>query len=347
MATKNKAGEPPLVSVCVPVYDTERFLEKCLESALAQDFDRFEIVVASDASRGKDERGRSAKKIIKAAQRQSDKARKLKGLPAIPVKFVESYQNRGILETRRTLLCEARGAFVAFLDSDDEFLPGALLALHGAALQYGADIVHGEFVSGDYDSSGVFQATEVTKCGAIHHGVLDGSQIARSWSAGLLNGNVIGKLISRPLLERAFEKIPYTECTMAEDFLIFFYLSVHAARYVGISQKVYQYRVTSGVSSSRKIDTMRKWRMVCSAASAFADVSLMIKECQAEGILTDDDIEHMGKVTISYVANSLTQMRQRVVPELQEEAYAMLCEYWGEGFVKNVDAAMNPARGDK
>ena len=134
---------------------------------------------------------------------------------------------------------------------------------------------------------------------------------------------------------------------MAEDFLIFFYLSVHAARYVGISQKVYQYRVTSGVSSNRKIDTMRKWRMVCSAASAFADVSLMIKECQAEGILTDDDIEHMGKVTISYVANSLMQMRQRVVPELQEEAYAMLCEYWGEGFVKKVDAAMNPARGDK
>ena len=81
--------------------------------------------------------------------------------------------------------------------------------------------------------------------------------------------------------------------------------------------------------------------MVCSAASAFADVSLMIKECQAEGILCDDDIEHMGKVTISYVANSLLQMRQRVVPELQEEAYAMLCEYWGEDFVKKVDAAMS------
>ena len=88
MATKNKAGEPPLVSVCVPVYDTERFLEKCLEAALAQDFDRFEIVVASDASRGKDERGRRAKKIVKAAQRQSDKARKLKGLPPIPFTWI-------------------------------------------------------------------------------------------------------------------------------------------------------------------------------------------------------------------------------------------------------------------
>ena len=341
MATSIKAGQPPLVSVCVPVYDTERYLAKCLESALAQDFDRFEIVVASDASRGKDERGRSAKKIVKAAQKQSDKARKAKGLPAIPVKFVESYQNRGILETRRTLLDEARGDFVAFLDSDDEFLPGALAALHGAALQYGADIVHGEFISGDYDQSGVFVATKVTKCGGIVHGVLDGKQIARSWSAGAFNGNVIGKLISKPLLDSAFEKIPYTECTMAEDFLIFFYLSVHAARYVGIEKKVYQYRVTSGVSSCRPIETMRKWKMVCSAASAFANVSLMIKDIKAQGILTDQDIERMGKVTVSYVANSLRQLRQRVIPELQEEAYAMLCDYWGEDFVRQVDSAMS------
>ena len=219
MATRINSGEPPLVSVCVPVYDTEPYLERCLRSAAEQDFDRFEIVVVSDASRGKDARGRNAKKIVKAVQKECGKARKLKGLPAVPFKFIESNQNRGILETRRTLLYEARGECVAFLDSDDEFLPGALAALYKAQVEYGADIVHGEFISGDYDASGVFKADAVTKCGAIYHGVLNKNQIARSWSAGAFNGNVIGKLFSRQLLLAAFEKIPYTECTMAEDFV--------------------------------------------------------------------------------------------------------------------------------
>ena len=343
MATRINPGEPPLVSVCVPVYDTEPYLERCLLSAAEQDFDRFEIVVVSDASRGKDARGRNAKKIVKAVQKECGKARKLKGLPAVPFNFVECNQNRGILETRRTLLYEARGECVAFLDSDDEFLPGALAALYKARVEYGADIVHGEFISGDYDASGVFKADAVTKCGAIYHGVLNKNQIARSWSAGAFNGNVIGKLFSRQLLLAAFEKIPYTECTMAEDFVTFFYLSVHAARYVGIKDKVYQYRVTTGISSGRKIDNMRRWKMVCSAASAFADVSLMVNDIKAQGILADEDIERLGKVTMSYVANSLRQLRGLVVPELQEEAYAMLCEYWGEDFVRNVDAAIGRA----
>ena len=66
----SKSNAAPLISVCVPVYDTEPFLERCLRSAAEQDFDNFEIVVASDASRGKDARGRNAKKIVKAIKEE-------------------------------------------------------------------------------------------------------------------------------------------------------------------------------------------------------------------------------------------------------------------------------------
>ena len=53
----------PLISICIPVFETEPYLEACLDSVITQDFLSFEVVVVSDASRGKDSKGRSAKKM--------------------------------------------------------------------------------------------------------------------------------------------------------------------------------------------------------------------------------------------------------------------------------------------
>ena len=68
----------PLITVCIPVFDTEPYLAQCLLSVYTQDFSDFEVVVVSDASRGKDEKGRTAKKIVKMAQKYCDRFRKKK-----------------------------------------------------------------------------------------------------------------------------------------------------------------------------------------------------------------------------------------------------------------------------
>ena len=65
---------------------------------------------------------------------------------------------------------------------------------------------------------------------------------------------------------------------MAEDDLIFFFIIQYAKSYIGIEEKVCRYRIDSGMSSARKIDSVRKWRMVCSAASVFSILSEWIKE---------------------------------------------------------------------
>lgn len=52
----------PKVSVCIPVYGTEKVLRKCLDSVAMQDFAEKEIVVVSDASCGVNEKGEDAKK---------------------------------------------------------------------------------------------------------------------------------------------------------------------------------------------------------------------------------------------------------------------------------------------
>ena len=335
----------PLITVCIPVYATEPYLLQCLRSVYSQDFADFEIVVVSDASRGKDEKGRGTKKIVKAAQKECDCLRKEKGLPRVQIRFVEHHENRGCVEVRRTLVYESKGEFLAMIDSDDEYMEGALTALYGAALSNNADIVHGTFVSGAYDSEGIFHATEMTKCGKIFYGSKDGIEIARSWFAGLFNGNVCGKLIAKTVYEKAFAQIPYTECNMADDLLIFFFVGMNARRYVGIENKIYRYRINSGMSSHRKIDTLRKWRLICTSSSVFSIISMWIKENNSakegtEPLLTAEDLDHLGRVTLSYLASNIHQLEDSVVPELQEDARRMLYEFWGEEFVKKVKKAI-------
>ena len=329
----------PLITVCIPVYCTEQYLASCLRSVYMQDFDSFEVVVLSDRSPGKDEKGRSAKKIVRLVQKECDGWRKSHNLPPVKIRFLEHRENRGCVEVRRTLVYESKGKYLAMIDSDDEYMEGALSCLYETAVSKDADIVHGTFVSGEYDSEGIFHATAETKCGRIFYGTKEGLDIARSWFSGLFNGNVCGKLIEKSVYEKAFEQIPYTECNMADDLLIFFFVGMNARRYVGIENKIYRYRINSGMSSHRKIDTLKKWKMICTSSSVFSIISQWLKE-NNDGLLSPSDIEHLGKVTLSYLASNIRQLRASVIPELQEEAKLMLYDFWGESFVKKVENAL-------
>lgn len=57
----------PSVSVCIPVWNSEQYLDECLESVFAQDFADFEVVVVNDSSPGSDSSGRTCRQICSAA----------------------------------------------------------------------------------------------------------------------------------------------------------------------------------------------------------------------------------------------------------------------------------------
>lgn len=330
-----------LISVCIPVYNTEPFLLQCLRSVFVQDFDDFEIVIVSDASRGKDGQGRPAKKIIKLAQKESDAFRKAHGLSKIKIRFIEHRENHGILEVRRTLCYEAHGEYICFVDSDDELEEGALVSLSGLTRQ-SFDIIQGKSTSGTFDQKGNFIPSKINRFSKITIGQLTEHQIFHEWvTGGNITGVLWGKLIRRRLLVNAFENIPYSECNFAEDYLISFFITQTAKSYVGIDSNVYRYRITSGVSSSRKIDTLRKWEMICSTSSVFAVIAQWIKENESTSKITPEELLYIKRQTSVYLANNLKQMKETVVPELQDQARKMLCDYWGEHFVETVELKTN------
>jgi len=332
----------PLISVCIPVYDTEVYLAQCLYSVIEQGLADFEIVIVSDASQGQDEKGRSAKRIIRHVGKEANRYRKKRGLPPVDVRFIEHKENRGILEVRRTLVTEAKGKYIAYIDSDDDFLPGALSTFYNAAINNEADIVHATFISGHFDKDGKFIQSGKEKCSNIFYGIVEKRTIITSWLKGELSGNLCGKLIERQLIQRAFECIPYTECNMADDLLIFFFIALNAKKYIGLDKKLYRYRINSGMSSCRIINNLQRWHLVCSSSSVFAVISQWIKD--NPNYFSAEELKTIKMKTVYYLRNALQQMHETVIPELQPQAREMLCEYWGESFVNRIEESLKDGK---
>jgi glycosyltransferase involved in cell wall biosynthesis len=99
----------PLVSVVIPSYNSSKTVLRSLESVRAQNFDDIEIVVVDDASSD------STVDVIRGAWGNS-------------VRLLRSSKNRGAAAARDAGVAAARGRYIAFLDSDDRWLPGKLEA---------------------------------------------------------------------------------------------------------------------------------------------------------------------------------------------------------------------------
>jgi glycosyltransferase involved in cell wall biosynthesis len=95
------------VSIVIPVYDRQTLAERALRSARSQDVDGMEVIVVDDASEP-------------PFQLSAD-------LAADPrIRVVRHAQNRGAGRARDTGVAAAQGEWIAFLDSDDYWLPGTL-----------------------------------------------------------------------------------------------------------------------------------------------------------------------------------------------------------------------------
>ncbi len=328
-----------LVSVCVPVYNSEKTLLTCLESVKNQNVP-LELIVVDDASPGTDNAGRSCRKIVKSFAKSA----------GFSVKYLRHEKNRGAVEARRTALYQARGKYVSFLDSDDTLPAGAIKTLLNAAESEGAHIVHGKglLASVNKENSSLETQQKINESiTAVYAGVLSGKQILSGWlMERKFCGYLWGKLFDRELVLEAFNHIPPIFCVMSEDFLITFWLLFEASKrnskYIGLNQFVYNYFVEQGISSRSLIKDLSQWEKHCTAASVFTQIFSALQEMQENGeqtVLTEQELDMLHKYCNSFLALNIKTLRQDVVSEKQEEAYAMLCDWWGEDFVHQIESS--------
>ncbi|WP_373893909.1 glycosyltransferase family 2 protein [Virgibacillus natechei] len=99
----------PLISIITPAYNAERFISQTIESAQAQTYTNWEMILVDDRSTDRTVEG------IKSYQEQDDR-----------IKLVELEENSGSAVARNTAMEAAKGQYFAFLDSDDLWTPEKL-----------------------------------------------------------------------------------------------------------------------------------------------------------------------------------------------------------------------------
>lgn len=99
------------VSIIIPIYNVEKYLEKCLESVLGQTYENLEIILVDDGSAD-----RSAEIATKFAKKDSR------------IKLVRQ-ENQGQSSARNAGLSLATGEYISFVDSDDQIKPNFISSL--------------------------------------------------------------------------------------------------------------------------------------------------------------------------------------------------------------------------
>ena len=114
-------NSPPLISILVPAYNHERYVETCVRSVLEQDWPRLELIVIDDGSR--DGTWQALQGLKAECERRCERV------------VMQTQENQGTCVTGNRLYDLMRGEFSMTIASDDALLPDALSVLVKPMLQ--------------------------------------------------------------------------------------------------------------------------------------------------------------------------------------------------------------------
>lgn len=203
----------PLVSVLVPVYNVEKYLDECIDSIESQTYKNLEVIFVNDGSTDK------SLDILDRRKRNNY--------------IVISQQNSGSAFTRNTCMHFAKGEFLTFLDSDDMLMPYAISDMVEAALESNADIVRGRIARFSSKSEQLFSQASPDDIVEFRKAFLDWGEYPLS---------IVCALYRRTLFTDN-ELTFYDGLNFGEDFGMNCRVAYFAERVVNIDSVVYRYRI--------------------------------------------------------------------------------------------------------
>ena len=207
----------PLISVIVPVYNVERYLDQCLESIVDQSYRHLEILVVDDGSTD----GSGDK-----CDRWTERDERIR---------VIHQPNGGLSAARNTALDAMSGEWVIMVDSDDMLHPDAATTLLNAIQREQADIVIGDHIIINDDAAPQWPAAPSSEGNRTYS--QQEALMAIFYQQGLTHS-----AWARIYRASLFEGIRYPVGKLYEDLAIIYPLLKKCEKVVQIGQTVYGYR---------------------------------------------------------------------------------------------------------
>lgn len=228
----------PTVSIIVPVYNAQSYLQRCVDSILRQEYEDFELLLVNDGSQ--DTSGSICDKYGEKDPR---------------VQVIHK-ENTGVSDSRNLAISKARGDYLQFVDSDDWIAPEATKLLLRTARETNCDLVIADFYrvigdrlaqKGDIDDDTVMTREEFAACmmenpADFYYGVL--------WN----------KLYRRELVERYHIRMDQN-ISWCEDFMFNLEYIRHAETFCALHAPIYYYVKRKGSLASQSINLAKTIKM--------------------------------------------------------------------------------------
>lgn len=219
---ENNIVSQALVSVIIPVYNTEEYLEEAVQSIINQTLEEIEIIIINDGSTD------NSLQIIEILAKKDKR-----------ISFY-SQENKGLSATRNRGIELAKGAYIYFMDSDDLLDKNALLSCYQICSQklldfvfFDAEIIHNISKSLSFDYN---------KTSGLKERVSSGIDFLEE----MLNKNIYRSSVCLNLINHNFilkNKLTFYPGILHEDELYSFNLYSAARRTSFLNQKFYKRRV--------------------------------------------------------------------------------------------------------
>ena len=214
----------PKVSIVVPVYNVEAYIQRCMNSIQQQTLKDIEIIIVDDGTQDNS-------MVIVRREGQKDGR----------IKVLAHENNLGLMWTRRTGYKYATGEFIVFCDSDDFMPPDALEKLYLAAKESNSDIITGNSLYIKVNGKRVLQ-TNTLKYGNDRIGVI------KSLLRHELRQNLWGKMYRRDILLK-YDYNTYKDATNGEDACLLYQIVNNIGKMALIEDVVYYYMQNAGSST--------------------------------------------------------------------------------------------------
>ncbi len=201
----------PTISVIIPIYNSENYLNRCIESVLSQSYPNWQMILIDDGSKD------SSYEICRRYAKSDNRIQAIK------------QENAGAGAARNTGLSLASGKYIVFLDSDDYIDEDYFLMLS----RHDEDVVFIDVEAIDERGNIVRKEYMSTyKC-------MSKGDFMRSQMTGKINWGGVRKVVKRDIIER--NNIRYTNHKVGEEAL-FTYASVFYSQTIAfIDKPVYFY----------------------------------------------------------------------------------------------------------
>ena len=222
---REKERQQPKVSIIIPVFRVEQYIDRCIQSIQKQSLSDWELILIDDCS--PDNSG----SIIDRYSQEDNR---------IVAKHHE--MNRGPMVARQTGYLAATGDYIMFCDGDDELPINAVKDLYDSIVSKSVDIVVGriEYVDINGNKSDAFFSE-------LKYGN-NRVSIFKSLLRKELKHNLCGRIYKKELFSNYNYEV-YENCNNSEDMVAFYQIIEHCDSIVLIDSIVYYYHQNNASSS--------------------------------------------------------------------------------------------------